>query len=46
MSSKKKELSDLKNDDAVSAVVIADSFDNRFGPATENTPRVRKRHFS
>ena len=38
---KKKELTDLKADDAPAAVIIADSFDSAFGPAAENTPRVR-----
>lgn len=32
-------LSDLKNEDTLQGVVIADSYDRRFGPLTLNTPK-------
>ncbi len=36
----KGDMLDLKKDQVVTAVVIADSFDSRFRPITKATPRV------
>ena len=38
---KKKVMDDLKNEVTIQAVVIADSFDSKFGPITQNKPRVK-----
>ena len=34
---------DLQKGEIVQAVVIADSFDSKFGPLTANKPRVSRR---
>lgn len=36
---------DLKQEDILQAVVIADSFNVRFGPVTERRPRVNQNRF-
>ena len=40
---KKKVMDDLKNEVTIQAVIIADSFDSKFGPITQNKPRVKFR---
>ena len=41
---KMKTTEDLQKGEIVQAVVIADSFDSRFGPLTSNKPRVSSLH--
>ena len=38
-------MKDIQKGEIVQAVVIADSFDSKFGPLTANKPRVRFRDF-
>lgn len=42
MSKNKTSGSDLKQEDVLQAVVLADSFDFRFSPITRSAPRVLK----
>lgn len=46
MSKNKSSGSDLKQEDVLQAVVLADSFDFRFSPITRSAPRVLKLNFS
>ena len=41
-----KPLEDIQKGEIVQAVVIADSFNSKFGPLTANKPRVRFRDLS
>lgn len=45
MSKNKSSGSDLKQEDVLQAVVLADSFDFRFSPITRSAPRVLKTYF-